>query len=397
MHLYGFIKIIDCFFTKSLQMKQLILCFLLFCYSFCNVTAQIKNPRGINYNWKTDVNIKNIDLSEITAVAPRKTFPAIDYPDFIYKDEALKKFYNHEPVIAININNEAKAYPLNMLTMHEISNDSLGGVPILPTYCPLCNSSIVYDRRLNYRGENYLLNFEVSGMLRNSDMIMADNITETWWQQLTGTGLVGKLAGAELTIIPSMVISVNDFFERFPEGKILSPNMETSAKKNYGKNPYIGYDRKNNLPYASFFNLKKIDSRLAPMERIISVEGKSGYKLYPFSAISKKGIINDSYDGKNIVLFYRKKTVSVLDKSNIRGSKLIGSATVFLSNLEGEQLEFKKKKETFIDLQTKSIWDITGKCIEGVHKNKQLVPVIHSNHFAFAWLAFHPESIIYKN
>lgn len=377
-------------------MNHLFTALFLVSLTFFNVTAQIKNPKGINYNWKTDINSKTIELSEITAVVPRKTFPAIDYPDFINKEEALNSFYKHEPVIAISINNMSKAYPLNMLTMHEISNDSLGGVPILPTYCPLCNSSIVYDRRLKHNSKDYLLEFEVSGMLRNSDMIMADNKTETWWQQLTGTGLVGKLAGAHLTVIPSMVISVKDFFERYPDGKILSPNIDSPAKEKYGKNPYIEYDSKFNLPYTSFFDFQKIDSRLTPMERVVNIEGENGYKVYPFSAISKKGIINDNYDGKNIVIFYRKKTISVLDKSDIKESKLVGSATVFSSEINGKKLDFKKKKDHFIDIQTKSIWDITGHCIAGSYLNKQLTPIIHSNHFAFAWLAFYPESIIFQ-
>lgn len=148
-------------------------------------------------------------------VLPRHSFPTIDYPDFIRKEEGMDRFYEHEPVISVALQGEAKAYPLNMLTMHEISNDSLGGIPILATYCPLCNSSVVYDRRLKYKGKTVLFEFEVSGMLRNSDMVMADKQTETWWQQLIGLGLVGKLADARLEVIPSMVLSVHDVFVSF--------------------------------------------------------------------------------------------------------------------------------------------------------------------------------------
>jgi hypothetical protein len=204
---------------KIITSQLLFLCLL--CVPFLGLEAQLKNSRGIPYNWKTDTINKTVDLSEITVAVPRKTFPTIDYPNFINKEEGLKAFFKHEPVISVSVHGEAKAYPLNMLTMHEISNDSLGGIPILPTYCPLCNSSMVYDRRLTYKGKDYLLEFEVSGMLRNSDMVMADKQTETWWQQLIGEGLVGELAGAELTVIPSMVISVQDFFDRYPNGKIL--------------------------------------------------------------------------------------------------------------------------------------------------------------------------------
>ena len=376
--------------------SQVIILFLI-CTPFLSLKAQLKNPKGISYEWKTDTLNKTIDLSEITVAVPRKTFPTIDYPKFINKAEGLIAFFEHEPVISVAIKGEAKAYPLNMLTMHEISNDSLGGVPILPTYCPLCNSSMVYDRRLTHHGKTYLLDFEVSGMLRNSDMVMADKQTETWWQQLMGSGLVGKLAGANLTIIPSMVISVQDFFTRYPDGKILSPKTGTNAQSMYGKNPYVNYDSKENLPYDRYFNLEKLDSRLLPMERIIDIEGTNGYKIYPYSVISKKGVINDVYSNKKIVIFYKEGAVSVLDNKDISKSKAIGSATVFSSILEGKPLTFKKKKGLFIDTETQSVWDITGRCINGILKDKILTPEAHSNHFAFAWLAFYPESEIYKH
>ena len=191
------------------------------------VNAQLHNPRNVEYTWKTDTTRSAVDLDEITVVLPRNSFPKIDYPKFIGKGEGLKEFLKQEPVISVSINGDSKAYPLNILTMHEISNDSLGGVPILPTYCPLCNSSVVYDRRLKHDEKDYLLDFEVSGMLRNSDLIMADKQTETWWQQLMGIGIVGELANVELEVIPSLVISVEDFFGRYPNGGILSPNTGT--------------------------------------------------------------------------------------------------------------------------------------------------------------------------
>ena len=96
--------------------------------------AQIQNPRGATYNWNTDTTNKNVDLSEIILVLNRGAFPKLDYPKFINKEAGEKSFFKHEPVIAIEINGLAKAYPLSMLTMHEISNDTLAEIPILPTY-----------------------------------------------------------------------------------------------------------------------------------------------------------------------------------------------------------------------------------------------------------------------
>jgi len=357
--------------------------------------SQLTNERDIPYQWtKTDTAKHIVELSEFKVVLPRGAFPTIDFPEFIGKKQGLELFFRHEPVISIEIEDQAKAYPLNMLTMHEISNDTLGGIPILPTYCPLCNASVVYDRRFESGGKVQTLTFEVSGMLRNSDMVMADQQTESWWQQLNGKALVGEFAGEELNVLPSQVISVKDFFDRYPNGQILSPKTEQSDR--YGKNPYVGYDSKSGKPYERFFNHEKIDRRLAPMERLIDLEVDEKIKVYPFSEIAKAGVINDEFEGEKVVIFYEEKTVSVLDQKEISNSKSIGSAALFSSELSGKHLIFEKRGDSFFDQKTGSKWDITGRCIEGKYQGKKLLPLIHSNHFAFAFLTFYPDVEIYR-
>lgn len=358
--------------------------------------AQMKNPRNIPFNWNTDTTETNIDLSEISIVLPRGSFAVLNYPKFIGKEEGLNSFFNKEPVISVEINGQAKAYPLNMLSVHEIANDTLSGVPILATFCPLCNAGIVYYRRLNYKGKNLLLEFEVSGMLRKSDMIMADKQTETWWQQLEGKAIVGNLAGAELSVIPSLVISVEEFFKRYPDGKILSKVTGIEGSEEYyGKNFYKNYDDPDGKPYDRFFSPDQIDPRLPAMERIVDIRSSGEFKVYTFSSVAEKGVLNDEFNGKHVVLFYQPGTVSVLDEKEIKDSKDIGMVTVFNSVVDGQILKFKKIDDKFIDEQTNSVWDITGKCIEGNLKGKELLIEPHGNHFAFAWLAFHPDTKIY--
>ena len=200
--------------------------------------AQFKNPRNLEFTWKTDTTIANVDLSEITVVLPKGTFPKLDYPEFLKKDKGIKSFVPNEPVIVVELNGEAKAYPLNMLTTHEISNDNIGDIPILATYCPLCNAGVVYDRRVNIDGKEEVLQFEVSGMLRRSDMVMLDTKTESLWQQLMGTAMVGKFTGTELQVIPSLIISVEEFFNSYPDGSIVSPyNEDDELEEQYRKNP----------------------------------------------------------------------------------------------------------------------------------------------------------------
>ena len=361
------------------------------------ISAQIQNPKNIPFKWKTDLSKHSVDLSEIQIVLPKGSFPTLDFPKFISKKEGLESFYAKEPVIAIEINGKAKAYSLNILTMHEISNDTLSGIPILVTYCPLCNSGIVYHRKLKTKQKEYLLEFEPSGMLRNSDMVMLDRNTETLWQQLMGVGIAGKLDKAQLDILPSLIISAEEFFNRYPNGKIMSKETDfKESEKHYGKNPYKNYDQANAKPYDRFFSSDKIDHRLPPMERIVDVENNGKYKIYTFKDVEKASVINDTFHNKKVVLFYKKGTVSILDKSEIKESKDVGTVTIFNRILEGNELSFKKKNDFFIDLQTKSHWDITGYCYKGKLKGKHLQIEPHSNHFAFAWLAFYPNTEIYK-
>ena len=110
-------------------------------------------------------------------------------------------------------------------------------------------------------------------------MIIADKKTESWWQQISGKALAGSLSNKELNIIPSLLISVEDFFKTYPDGLILSKRTGTRAEARYGINPYENYDQIDNKPWAHFFDIKKLDNRLQPMDRIIDIKGKKNYKI----------------------------------------------------------------------------------------------------------------------
>ena len=372
---------------------------LLFILLFANsLFAQIQNPRNVEYVFKTDTTKSIIDLSEIILVLPRRTFPIIDTPAFVKKEKGLEMFINTEPVIAVEINGKAKAYTMNMFSSHELSNDVLAGVPILPSYCPLCNSAVVYDRRLTVNGKEKVLAFEVSGMLRHSGMVIFDTETESWWQQSMGESIVGELAGEQLKIIPSLILSVEEFFANYPDGQILSKETgHTKSMERYGKNFYRMYDSIGNLPYARFFKAAEVDSRLPAMERLIDIQDGEFSKIYPFSILKKKEVLNDTFKSKNIVIFFQDGATSHLDNYDLSLAREIGTATAFDANLDGQILTFKKEDDRFFDLETKSEWTVTGKCIAGSLKGKQLQIEPHSNHFAFSWLKFHPDTEIYQD
>jgi hypothetical protein len=351
-----------------------------------------QNPKNLDLRWNTDISKRVAPLEEFTALLLADEIPPIDRPEFWNADQALRQYFTHEPVIALEIGGEAKAFPLSVLTYHEIVNDSIGGIPVSVTYCPLCNAAIIFDRRLNFNGDHWLLDFGVSGMLRNSDLVMWDRQTESWWQQFTGEALVGKLAGAKLSYLSSMIISLEEFTNSYPAGKILSTH--TGHNMEYGTNPYTGYDDPGNSRPRLYFG--ELDLRLPAMERVVDIHINGKYKIYPLSVIQQKEVLNDHFEGREIVIFYTSKTVSVLDEHQISESKEIGSVTVFNPMVEGRNLTFLKNTEGFVDEQTGSVWSITGKCISGELNGNSLWPLVHGNHFAFAWFAFHPNSEIFE-
>ncbi|MEQ8246649.1 MAG: DUF3179 domain-containing protein [Alphaproteobacteria bacterium] len=194
---------------------------------------------------------------------PKDGIPAIDDPAFVSVADATA-LADTEPVISFNIEGEWRAYPLQVLMWHEIVNDTVGGIPVAITFCPLCNSSIVFDRRV----EGQVLDFGTTGKLRFSDLVMYDRQTESWWQQFLGEAVVGDMTGKRLKIIPNRIESIARFRERAPpDAKVLVPNNPRSRA--YGRNPYAGYDSRDR-PYPFFEG--ELPTEVAPLARVITID-----------------------------------------------------------------------------------------------------------------------------
>lgn len=351
-------------------------------------TTEVQKPKPTVKGWKTNVEKSSIDLSEIMSGGPPKDgIPAIDTPKFVSIEEAQKWLKSNEPVISLKVGNEARAYPLQILIWHEIVNDEIGGTPVTVTFCPLCYTAIAFDRRLD--GKTYT--FGVSGMLRHSDMIMYDRQTESWWQQIDGEAIVGDLTGKKLTKLPSQIVSLAQFGKAFPNGKVLS--RETGFSREYGTNPYRGYDDINKTP---FLFRGKPDERLKPMEKVIAVELESVTKAYPYSITRKKRVIHDRLGKTDIVIFHADGAVSAFDEEKISDSKDSGTTGVFVPEIDGRKLTFVYDKNEFIDEQTKSRWNVFGQAVDGELKGKQLRQIRSGDYFAFAWLVFKPQTEIYS-
>ena len=339
-------------------------------------------------SWQTNFNKRTIDLSELMSGGPPKDgIPAIFTPKFETQAEASDWLDDKEPVIALEIDGMAKAYPLSILIWHEIANDKLNGVPVVVSFCPLCYSAIVYDRRVN----GIEPHFGVSGLLRHSDMIMYDNATESYWQQFTGDAIVGDMVGATLELIPSQIISFKQFKDAYPSGVVLS--KETGYKRKYGMNPYVGYDDIDQKP---FLYRNDIDERLPPNEKVIAIMINDVYKAYPYSITVEEHIIMDDVGSVKIAVFHGEGAVSALDDQIIYYSKEVGSTGVFNRVLDDKTLTFKYDDGYFYDNETGSKWNITGNAIEGAYRGKKLGRIKHGDYFAFAWFAFRPETEIYE-
>lgn len=336
---------------------------------------------------RTDFSRRTVEPGEITSGGPPKDgIPAIDRPRFVTPAEAKEWLGAQEPVIVLEGQGAGRAYPLQILIWHEIVNDEFEGLPVAVTFCPLCNAAMVFDRRVDGR----VLDFGTTGKLRKSDMVMYDRQTESWWQQFTGTGIVGEYAGTELRRIPAQIVSFQTLRQAHPNADVLS--RDTGHRRSYGRNPYRGYDRIGDQP---FLLTDPADPRLPAMERVVSVTVGKQHRIYPFSRFKGTGVLHDQLADVPVVILHRRNLRSVLDKARIRDSNMIQAATAYERRVGDRVLTFEVLDGRIRDTQTDSEWDLLGRARSGPLEGKQLQPVESGVHFAFAWLAFNPDTEIY--
>ena len=283
-------------------------------------------PPAITAGWKTDFERRAVPLSEFERGGPGKDgIPAIDAPRFV-SVEQVDFLEPKEPVIAVEVNGEARAYPIQILVWHEIVNDSVGGVPLAVTFCPLCNAAIAFDRRVDGR----TLDFGTTGNLRSSDLVMYDRQTESWWQQFGGRALVGELTGEKLEQVPARVVAWREFERDHPEGKVLS--RETGHSRRYGENPYTGYDDVDSPPF--FPTKNSDDKRLPPKERVVFIERGGEAVAVPFSTLQRQKRVRVEIAGRSLEVRWRSGVASSLDSGSVADGRDVGAVEV----REGERL-----------------------------------------------------------
>jgi len=271
----------------------------------------LANPEAWSRAWtKTDFSKTAVDFAEILSGGPPKDgIPSIDDPKFADAAD-VDDLSPTEPVVGLAINGDARAYPLRILTWHEIVNDEVGGIPVIVTYCPLCNSAIVFDRRVDGRA----VEFGTTGKLRNSDLIMYDRDSESWWQQFLGEAIVGTRVGTRLKALPARLESWELFKQRHPDGKVLIPT--DPGLRDYGANPYVGYDGAS-LP---FLYAGDMPEGIEPMARVVAV----GERAWPLELLRRKGRIESG----DLVLTWQAGQNSALDTRAISEGRDVGNVLV---------------------------------------------------------------------
>jgi hypothetical protein len=345
-------------------------------------------PAGAEREFTTDFSKHSVPYSEILSGGPPKDgIPPIDKPRFIPVNEANGWLEDREPVVFVEVDNDARAYPIQILMWHEIVNDVLGGEPLLVTFCPLCNTAIAFKRTFNEQ----VFDFGTTGRLRYSNLIMYDRQTETWWQQATGDAIAGEHTGAQLEFYPASMISWKDFKAQHPDGQVLS--RDTGHPRDYGRNPYFGYDDISQTPF--LFD-GPTPNQLPPMARVMTVDMDDEAVAYPYDVLREANIINDQVGSQDIVVIWTQGTASALDTRNISDGQEVGSVVAYSRLLEDMTLTFVFADGKIKDEQTNSEWNILGQAVAGELKGKQLSPVVSINHFWFSWAAFKPETRIYE-
>ena len=337
--------------------------------------------------WETNFCKHSVPFDEIfSGGPPRDGIPPIDNPHFESVSSADQWIEDLEPVILLDHQGEARAYPLQILTWHEIVNDLIAEDPVAVTFCPLCNTALVFRRPVI---DGATLTFGTSGNLRNSDLVMWDRQTESWWQQFTGEAIVGDLTGMKLEPLPAAIISWTDFKSGHPEGQVLSIN--TGFIRDYGRNPYAGYDNVNNLPFA--FSGELEDGNFPPMTRVVGVlteDGQGG--AFIRELIQENQVLNETLGEIPIAIFWKAGTASALDSSAIPYGRDIGATAIYAREVDDQILSFSPNGDgTFTDQETGTVWDILGAALEGPLTGEQLIPIPHHDTFWFAWAAFVPD------
>ena len=344
--------------------------------SISKESENVSSPEDLEVSVPEGIMITNgqkhiVPLDKIKSGGPPKDgIPSIDNPKFVPVSES--QFVPDTTfVIGLDINGEKRAYPLFIMVWHEIVNDSVGGVPVAVTYCPLCFTNQVFERVIDGKE----VEFGTSGKLYNSNLVMYDRLTDSYWSQALGVAITGELTGYELKRIPFDVISWADWKTLYPETLVLT--TETGHIRSYGVDPYGDYYTDPRI----LFPVEHEDDRMHPKELILGFHEDDAFKAYKQDDVESAIVINDIFNNKPMMLV----------------SLFSGDSRAFDRTVNDKVLTFDFVDDVIIDLESKSKWNFDGVATSGSMEGIQLVRLPFNPGFWFEWVAFHPDTEVYES
>jgi hypothetical protein len=325
-----------------------------------------------------------VEGSEMRTALQRDGIPAITEPAFgadwsdwssvpaENRPEDPPELPDDAPVVGVESDGEARAYPLRILDHHEVVNDSFGG-PLLVTYCPLCGSAVVAVREV--RGQETV--FGVSGKLWRNDLVLYDEATDSLWSQLLATAIQGPATGERLELVPSSLSTWGEWREAHPETRVLLPPPGSVAVD--GRDSRYQYDL-SKYGYEGERQVVGYDSS-AEYTLVVGVVHGDEAVAYPFDAVRTAGVVNDRVGDLPVVV----------------AATPGGSLAAYERVVGGETLRFSVADERHLRAGG-SRWErTTGRAVDGPHEGTRLSQANdRSPLFRRAWEDFHPESRLWS-
>jgi hypothetical protein len=329
-----------------------------------------------------------IDAASLDTLLPPDSIRAIDDPQFENVDR-IQAMAPDERVIGIEINGDSRAYPLNILSSHEIVNDVVGGEPVAVTWCPLCYSALVFSRTVDGKS----LTFGVSGKLLNNTLVMFDRDSGSLWSQLYGGAISGELSGTALTVFPSLLTTWEAWLAQHPQGQVLSKRLTcdqfncgtyaTNPRGSYAVDPYGSYyvsaDEgvvNRQIPRDEFSGRSK--------ERVLGVRVNGAARAYPFALLAEQHVINDEIAGVPVLIWFDPESQT-------------GAA--FRREVDGRIVTFEVDADdpTLVrDTESSSRWSgASGQGHGPRSRSSRLTPLISTPAFEFGWYDYFPQSDTY--
>lgn len=307
--------------------------------------------------------------SELIQGCPGKDcIPSIDSPRY---EEDPGWMNPGDRIIGLDIKGDARAYPLKIMSRHEIVNDRVGGEPVAATYCPLCRSGFTYSREVN--GET--LEFGVSGKLLNANLVMYDRQTETYWSQIQGEAIIGPLVPQELELVHSSITNWSSWKQEHPDTKVLSRNTGIYPASTYRSSPYENFRRSESVG----FGVGETDDRLPSKKLVYGVKLGGVAKAYPEEDVRHRNLVQDEVGEVPVLLLEAPD----------------GSIKVFHRALSNRTLRFERNGSNLVD-GAGNTWSFEGEALEGPYQGEALARLNSHGIYWFAWSEFHPGTKLYQ-